>query len=115
MRTCKMNSTVITHYTEYAADGYTKLSGQVGEHSAELWLNGVAQGSQADLITLSEIGTTGCYLASFRATRVGLWHIEILVPANKKWWGEDFECRQSDSDDKVSKGEMFRMRSVFPG
>jgi len=94
MRTCRINNAIKCGFAVFDANGYTKTTGQSASCTASLWLNGVVS---AVTVTLSEIGTSGEYLATFIPDAVGIWHLEVLDPFNNIWQ-EDIEARNADID-----------------
>jgi hypothetical protein len=81
-------SDVYCHFSVFAPDGYTKVSGQVGACSSNLWEDGAVS---AVPVTLSEIGVSGEYYAKFTVGVSDLYHVEVTCTYDDNLWEDDIE------------------------
>ena len=67
-------------------DDYTKKSGETS-FTTTLWKDGVVSSVS---VSVTEIGTSGMYQASFTPDGIGSWYLEVKVPYNSYVWKGEY-------------------------
>ncbi len=81
-------------FTVFDSDGVTPLSGQAGSCTSSLRKNGTAT---AEAVTITEIGSTGRYSASFTPLEFAFYDLEVSC-SDDRVLGETFETYEVDVD-----------------
>ena len=99
MPLAKQNTVTRMHFTVFASDGITPLTGQSGACTDFLARNGTAA---PEAVVISEIGVTGHYYATFTPLNTGIYDLEVTCPDNRVM-GENYEVQAADLDDIDAK------------
>lgn len=93
-RRLTIGEAVIDQFPVWDWDNVTKVAGQAS-FTTNLWHNGVLS---AVAVTVSEIGSTGEYTASFTPDATGFWLLEVKIHYNNEvWFGKyDVDAVQVD-------------------
>jgi len=83
------------HFTVFAADGTTPLTGQAGACTSDLRKNGA---TTAEVVTIGEIGVSGYYYASFTPLAEADYDLEVLC-TDDRVMGQTWETEVADLDD----------------
>ncbi len=95
MALAKQNQLTRMHFTVFAADGITPLTGQAGACTSYLALDNA---TAPEAVTIAEIGATGHYHASFTPLSVGEYDLEVTCPDGRVM-GESYEVLAHDIDE----------------
>ena len=95
MVSVKINVLTYMHFTVFDTDGVTPLTGQVGACTESLRKDGAASG---EAVSLTEIGATGRYYASFTPLAVAQYDLEVTCPDGRVV-GMTYETNTSGLDD----------------
>jgi len=81
---------VIDQFPVFEPDGVTLRSGeQPGDFTVRLFHDGTEVSASG--VTISEIGSTGFYSASFTPDETGFWRLVVFISYNREVWGESFD------------------------
>ena len=98
--TIQVEPTVLarTHFPVFDVDGVTLVTGLLDAAFTKLLFKDAA--ADATVVTVTEIGATGIYEATFTPATAGLWFLQVTTP-NDDVFGEQFEVGSSVIADKA--------------
>lgn len=91
MRVHMLGEELTAHFPLFENDGITKKSGVTG-FVTTTWRDGVLA---PEVVTITEIGTSGEYTAAYTPPVVGPWELEVYDPGTGARWREDVIVEQA--------------------